>query len=180
MPNLLGLRLAYTTSAGLKGLDLSSLRTLTIRANHKESYNLDPLDYPMLCEIDLRGYEALKDVDILSFSRLSSIRLNTHLFTNPEGNHLCMSLLCNPEGCPLLQELHCEESLEWDVLILMLERRNFGLKGVKRIHTLTIPFIPYPIHHTVNLLLAGENTKRPPLEPTSLEATRELLFDSTM
>jgi hypothetical protein len=79
--------------------------------------------------------------------------------------------------CPSLQELHLEECLEWDLLILMLERRNFGLDGVNRIHTVTLPFVPFLIQQTLTLLLTGETAVRPPLESISLEATREVLFD---
>jgi hypothetical protein len=146
----------------------------------KESYTLNPLEYPVLYELDLGIHEALKPVDVLSFSSLSSIRLTTEYFTNPEGNHLCTELLYNPEGCPSLQELHFQECLEWDILFLMLERRNFGLEGVKTIHTVTLPFIPFFIRQTLTLLLAGEKADRPVLESISLEVTREVLFDHTV
>jgi hypothetical protein len=124
-------------------------------------------------------YDPLK-VDVLSFSSLSSIRLKSRYFTNPEGNQLCMELLYNPEGCPSLQELHFKMGLEWDILVLMLERRNFGLKGVKKIHTVTVRYLPSFISPTLTLLLAGEKAERPSLESISLEATREVLFDPTV
>jgi len=164
----------------VENLSISSLRKLTIHPKDEGNYTINHLDYPALFELDLGMYEALKRVDILSFSSLCSIRLKTDYFTNPEGNHLCSALLCNPGGCPLLQELHFKRDLDWDLLVLMLERRNFGGKGVKKIHTITLPFIPLSIHQIITLLLAGEKIERPSLESISLEATRELLFDPTV
>ena len=69
--------------------------------------------------------------------------------------------------------------MEWDILFLMLERRNFGFKSVKRIRTVTF-LVPFFIRRTLTLLLAGEKGVRPPLKSISLEATREVLFDPTV
>lgn len=180
MPRLLNLRLEGIASpANLKGLDLPTLRKLTINLyGDRGSYNFNPLDYPVLHELGLGMYEKLKRVDVLSFSCLATIRLRTRYFTNPEGNHLCTALLCHPEGCPMLQELHFQKSLEWDILILMLERRNYGLRGVKRIHSIALPFVPFIIRQTLKHLLTGESAERPSLVSISLEATREMLFNS--
>jgi len=180
-PNLLRLRFEkMLSSTDFKHLGISCLRKLSFHADVEDNCTLKPFDYSGLHEIDIRGYQALKRVDSLSFSRLSSIRLKPWYFTNPEGNYLCTELLCNPEGCPLLQELHFERDVDWDILILMLERRNVGLKGIKRIHTVTLPFVPFLIRQTLTLLLAGEKAVRLPLESISLEATREVLFDPTV
>jgi hypothetical protein len=180
-PNLLSLRLEPSAPiAHLECLGTSSLRKLTIRPTEGGGYTLNPPDYPVISELNLGMYNALKPVDVLSFSSLSSIRLKSKYFTNPEGNQLCIALLCNPEGCPSLQELHFKMGLEWDILVLMLERRNFGLKGVRRIHTVTLRYIPFFIHQTLTPLLAGERAERPSLESISLEATREVLFDATV
>jgi hypothetical protein len=177
-PNLLSLQLVnMASSAALKYLGVSCLRKLAVRG---ESHTLNPSDFPVISELELGFYNAFKAVDILSFSSLRLIRLYTYHFINPEGNNLCTALLYYPKSCPSLQELHFHQCVEWDILVLMLERRNFGLEGVKRIHTITLRFVPFHIHHILTCLLAGETAVRPPLESISLEATRELLFDPTV
>jgi hypothetical protein len=178
-PNLLSLGLEeIRSSVDLGDLDLPSLRNLAIHPGEGGGYSLNGPYYHRLHELDLGVCEALKRVDILSFSLLASIRLAARYFTNPEGNRLCTALLCHPEGCPMLRELHFERCLEWDILVLMLGRRNFGLKGVKRIYTITLPFVPSAIRRALLLLLAGESAERPALESLSLEETREVLFDA--
>jgi hypothetical protein len=183
-PNLLSLRLEnMISSTDLQRLGVSHLRKLVIHPADPvkgESYVLNPSDFPVLSELDLGQYARLNPVDVLSFSSLRSIRLGTEYFTNPEGNHICTALLYYPTLCPSLQELHFEECLEWDLLFLMLERRNFGLEGVNRIHTVTLRYIPSFIYQTLTLLLAGEKEETPSLDSISLETTREVLFDPTM
>jgi hypothetical protein len=176
-PNLLSLKLENISSTDLECLGVSCLRKLRVGGG---SQTLKPSDFPVLSELDLGRYATLKPLAILSFPSLRSIRLGTNHFNNPEGNHLCTALLYYPTTCPSLQELHFQECLEWDILFLMLERRNFGLEGVNRIHTVTGPFVPFLIHQTLTLLLAGEAAVTPPLESISLEATREVLFDPAM
>jgi hypothetical protein len=180
-PNLLHLTVdKLTSSADIELLGAFYLRTLHIYGKEGEISLLSPLNYLALRSLILGTHGLLKQVDVLSLSNLSYIWVSTKYFTNPEGNQLCTELLCNPEGCPSLQELHFPATLEWDILFLMLERRNFGRKGVKRIHTVTLSFIPFVIHHNLTLLLTGERAVSIPLESISLEATREVLFDPTV
>ena len=80
----------------------------------------------------------------------------------------------------MLQELHSDRCLEWNLLFLMLERRNFGLEGVKRIHTAVFPWVPFTIRSYLTRLLASESIERLPLTLVSIETTREATFDIGM
>ena len=80
-----------------------------------------------------------------------------------------------PESCPFLRQIQLNDFVEWDILFLMLERRNFGLVGIQRIQTLTLPFVPFEYCQYLSCLLEG---RLEPLEkPSSLEVTRDLIFD---
>jgi hypothetical protein len=62
----------------------------------------------------------------------------------------------------------------------MLQRRNTGKNGVSKIGTVSLPFTPFTLRQPLACLLAAESVELPPLASLSLEATREVMFDSTV
>ena len=92
-----------------------------------------------------------------------------------------MWFIYHPECCPSLREIHFGDFVEWDILFLMLERRNLGDKRIARIGQVTLPFVPYPFRGPLENVLNGKCEKKPSeYLPLSLEETREVLFESTM
>ena len=88
---------------------------------------------------------------------------------------LCLSFLYYPEHCPLLEEIKMNGFPEWDVLVLMLERRNFRTDGTWRIGTVKLPVIPPVLREPLSLLLEGKYARRPSNEEISTEAFREVM-----
>jgi len=187
-PNVLRLELLSPEGwMELPGLGLSHLRTLIVSSPIIDESpvhifrDLNQLSYPELHQISLTIFGHLKSLHSASLPHLVSITLTSSpWFTNPQGTSLCTALLYHPDHLQHLQELHFNLCVEWDILFLMLELRNLGTKGVTRIHTVDLPFVPFDFRRSLNLLLVGETTERPSLMDLSLELTRELLFDRTV
>ena len=175
--------------ASLNALDLHKLvvsfrRVCDADSDESTRYNivLDPWAYPNLVELHLKLYGSIPRLQFSSFSQLIVIKLSSpRRVTNPIGIYLCLHFIYHPEHCPLLQELHSDRYLEWDLLFLMLERRNIGVTSAKQIHTVAFPFVPFALRSYLARLLAGESIDQPPpSSSSSLEATREVIFDSNM
>ncbi|KIM22593.1 hypothetical protein M408DRAFT_28577 [Serendipita vermifera MAFF 305830] len=115
-----------------------------------------------------------------SFPCLRSITWYTIKRMNPEGNRLCMLLLENPYCCPSLEQLHFNDYVEWDILFLMLQRRNFEAVGIKKINTVTLTSVPHAFQNSFSDLLQGKSTRLPPDIDLSPESTREILCDPNM
>lgn len=130
-----------------------------------------------LAELEIISLGALKRVEFSVFSHLSTIKLVSHHFMNPEGNRICTMLIYYPEACPSLQAIHFNNCLEWDILFIMLEMRNIRTRGIKRILTISLPYIPVTLCGPLELLLAGERSDLPSWVSLSLEETREELWD---
>jgi hypothetical protein len=187
-PNVLRLELLNPEGwMELSGLSLPHLRTLIVPSPVIDEspvhivHDLNQLNYHELHQISLSISGHLKSLHNTSLPHLVSITLTSSpWFTNPQGTSLCMSLLYHPDHLPCLQELHFNLCVEWDILFLMLELRNLGTRGVARIHTVGLPFVPFDFRQSLSLLFVGEIRERPSLMDLSLESTRELLFDRTV
>ncbi|KIM30100.1 hypothetical protein M408DRAFT_22509 [Serendipita vermifera MAFF 305830] len=147
-PNLLRLNLwSVTSPLQLEGLYLRCLVRLSIRLSGNEplTYSLDPSEYPALIELSVNvGWTPHVWVQT-SLILLRKVTITSFLSPDPHGNILCVSLLYNPELLPSLQQVFLSDFVEWDLLFLMLKQRNFGLKGVQKIRSFTVPFIPIRI-----------------------------------
>lgn len=122
------------------------------------------------CRFRLTSLPNLVLIEIMSPGRL----------WNPAADHLCLELARYPEHCPLLEQLHFDVCVAWDIFFLMLERRNLGFQSVKRIHTVILPFVPPHLRRLLNTLLDGKHVERPSLVSLSLEETREIICDPAM
>ena len=112
-----------------------------------------------------------------SLPSLRKINLTSNDRLDQSATMLCISFLYNPHHCPVLEEIELNGFVEWDILMLMLERRNFRTDGVKRISTLSIPLTPPFLETHLESLLKGVYTERPPNEDMSTEAIAEALCD---
>jgi len=113
-----------------------------------------------------------------SLPRLSTLSITSKTFMNPQGNLLCVQLIYNPEYCPVLQQIYFSDFIEWDILFLMLQRRNYGKVPVKKISRVAVPYVPAFLRQPLGCLLEGEPIDWGDL-PLSLEETRKEIVDRT-
>jgi hypothetical protein len=122
--------------------------------------------------------------EIYKLRALRNIRLGSHHSDYLDStSNLLMSLILNPMACPLLAEIELEDVPEWDLLFIMLERRNYIpiSQGVARIETLILPSpIPPILLSPLTEILAGRFTERPSNRDLSSSALLEVYFDSSM
>jgi hypothetical protein len=92
---------------------------------------------------------------------------------------LCFALLNHPSTCPSLSEIKFRRCFpDWDILFLMLEKRNFMMdSAVSLIRRITVPFIPSELRVPLASLLGGIYTERPANNDLSMGGARELLLD---
>ncbi|KIM20133.1 hypothetical protein M408DRAFT_30619 [Serendipita vermifera MAFF 305830] len=145
----------------------------------------DLIDFPQGCLPSLRtlnlmvsGFERLRFTDFLYLQEISI----TAEAETPIATSLCLAILYDPEKCPSLGNIVLIECApEWDILFLMLERRNFLTRlGISRINRITLPYIPHHLRDPLASLLRGVYTKRPPNEELSFLGMMELAFDENM
>jgi hypothetical protein len=157
------------------------IRSLTLAITSYLRTQAFSLDCTELRDLSLYNIPPRATWGLLSLSNVVSITLTSGVGgVNPSNNQLCLALLCNPERLPSLQQLDFSRCVDWDVLFLMLQRRNIGKYEVQRIDTVTLPFIPFALQQPLARILAAESVELPPLVSLSLEATREVMFDSTV
>jgi hypothetical protein len=99
------------------------------------------------------------------------------------ASNFLVSLIVNPSACPVLAEIELDDLPEWDLLFIMLERRNRIpiSQGVARIETLILPSpIPPTLLAPLTEILAGRFTERPSNRDLSSSALLEVYFDMSM
>lgn len=126
-------------------------------------------------EVGAFVYGGLK---LTSFQTLSCMTIVGSLFS-PHETMLCLELLHQPDKCPALNEIRFRHGQpDWDTLFLMLEKRNFMQnRGISRIRTITLPFIPSELRAPLSLLLGGQYAERPPNKDLIIGGARELILD---
>lgn len=118
---------------------------------------------------------------ISSFLYLSRITIHIRgpLGLCPYPTMFCYQLFCEPDFCPSLDEVHfLGHPPEWDILLIMLERRNFMTNSaVSRIKQLKLPFVTEELSDSLVLLLRGMLIKRPSNTGLLLGGARMSLLD---
>lgn len=155
---VVNLELRYNTT-GLNSSQWKSLHTLTIS------------DFPM-------GWEGV------SLPCVTSIIFQETSYTDtaPNFTSLCQEIAIHPDIFPSLEYLATLEPPEWDILFLMLERRNIlSNTMVARIKTVQLYSIPsLTILEPLTELLGGRLTVRPSNFEVSLAGMVESCFDPNM
>ncbi|PVF92879.1 hypothetical protein CPB86DRAFT_743632 [Serendipita vermifera] len=88
----------------------------------------------------------------------------------------------SPEPYPSLETLEFGVCPEWDIFIIMLERRNLlANRGVARITELMM-YSPCPvqIHHVITQLVMGKWTERPSNKELSISGNAERMLDLSL
>ena len=133
----------------------------------------------------LRIRSSSSHLKITGFRALRKLRVYGWSLGRGDGTNceILIPFICEPTICPLLTELELDFIPEWDLLFLMLERRNHLPQSLRisRLKTLLLP-CPPPPHLLVPLteILAGRFTVRPPNEDLSTSSFMEVYFDPSM
>jgi hypothetical protein len=188
VPKALSLAFTWIGLESTESLNFDNVHTLciTYRDAAESMRELPENSFPSLQELTLffqtfgevATYGELK---LTSFQFLSSITIITNGYA-PHERMLCFALLYQPEKCPALNEIIFRSRIpDWDSLFLMLEKRNFLVdKGISKIRTITLPFLPDELHAPLASLLGGRYTDRSPNEDLVLGGAQELIFDKQM
>ncbi|KIM22575.1 hypothetical protein M408DRAFT_28616 [Serendipita vermifera MAFF 305830] len=115
-----------------------------------------------------------------NFSSLRSISFRAWSQQDVWASELLEEIILRPNILPSLEQFGLEGIfIEWDILILMLERRNLvAERGTARIKTLIFKGpLSYELLYPITQLLKGKFPKRPSLEELSVEVIGSRLFN---
>jgi hypothetical protein len=110
-----------------------------------------------------------------TFTALRKLTIEGHRYAS---RHL-MTMIASPSQCPLLEEFCIQDTPEWDLVFLMLERRNIRPHiSVSPIRALTVPVLPGPsIMKPLVALLGCRSIARPSNTELSSQGFRDIFFD---
>ena len=169
---------SVTAGKGLETPRFGSILGAHIRIDPDEFYNLERLHhlyYPELAHLTLELTVVSPVFGVPLLRSLRGVIIKSEELLDQNATNFCLSMLYFPDSCSLLEEVELSGFVEWDILVLMLERRNFIPTGVERIHTLRLPLRPPHLENVISSLLDGKFTERPPNEDLSTEGIREVL-----
>jgi hypothetical protein len=184
-PNLLCLKFTWQPHGNLKALTYRDLRRIFVTHNETSPpvVDLPESTFPSLQDLTLffTGFSLRNtygSVKLASLPVLTSITIASGWY-EPQGTMLCFALLYQPDQYPLLNEIRFQWCFpDWDMLFLMLERRNFMVNSeVSLIRRITLPFVPSGLRTPLASLLRGIYTERPPNDELFMGGARELLLD---
>jgi hypothetical protein len=187
---------------GNKGqiFSLSSSSVKYLQYNQHPFSTQEPADSPTSW-IDLNSWPSLEGITVdnsvvewnkasLQFLRWVNIQDTTGRTRNISPNNeikgsitsFIKELACNPCSYPSLEEITLDECPEWDILMIMLERRNLlTVPSIKPIKKLGIPSLyPREILKVLCGLLAARWTERPSNKDLSLAGNAEIILDLSL
>ena len=147
---------------------------------HHACCRVPPESLPNLRELDII-VEGIR-WDLRPFMRLKSLVLSGDICATFAGD-IFEDLALHLDICPLLEEITIRGSfVEWDLLILMLKRRNLGgHPGVARIKSIHFDRdIGYRLLRPITELLGGKYPHYNSLEEYSIVALGKLVSDKNM
>lgn len=118
--------------------------------------DMGPRDFPLLKALSFTFLGPRCNFPLLELPSLVEISISTKSPTFTQGMKFCNSILCEPWRCPRLEQIDLDSFLEWDLVYLMLEGRNFIRDmPVSCIKRLILPLLPPKFYHIFASLLAG-------------------------
>ncbi|KIM33845.1 hypothetical protein M408DRAFT_86294 [Serendipita vermifera MAFF 305830] len=145
---------------------------------------LDITQWPSLCRL------TVDDGNVLSFNQVSSplVHLTTLNITatyptiGTGVTSVCQQLALYPWVCPALHTLTFGLCPEWDILFIMLEKRNiFSHQDISNFRSITLPvYIPTSLVDYVRDILRGRHVKRPSNYGLSLLGNAQIAFDPNL
>ncbi|KIM27386.1 hypothetical protein M408DRAFT_169467 [Serendipita vermifera MAFF 305830] len=124
------------------GIGLMQLQSLTIATgnNVKRPVKISPKDFPLLQSISITFHGPRSSFNLPDLPNLIEVRISTRFPAFTQGIKLCTSLMCEPEICPKLERIHLDSFIQWDILFVLLKRRNFGRSpAISKIRELGLP-----------------------------------------
>jgi len=180
-----------------------TLEVIILRLNHALAFSVPIIECPSISTLEVVEREGRWDGSRIRHNNVTHLRIgkhktplgngqvqwvaklrvNTTYYADYNANEVLIFFICEPARCPLLVELELGFIPEWDLLFLILERRNYlpQSQHISRIETLLLPFPPPPqLLLPLTEILAGRFTVRPPNGDISVSSFREAYFDRNM
>jgi hypothetical protein len=145
-------------------------------------------------QIDLRAWPSLETIriyknwvqwDVHSLSSLRSVTIWTSeeeiLSARRTDSVTCFvrDMACQPHSYPALEDLHFGRCPEWDILVIMLERRNLlSSSNIKPIKKLSIPsLLPHKVYQVIGNLLRCKWSDGPSNRELSISGNAKMILD---
>jgi len=167
------------------GLNCPNLYRTTFPADDKYSRSLSspevqfgPMAFSQLVSLEWRNRPIHWNVTSLPALR----KLLLGGLAGEMATELCIHFIMRPHDCPSLEFIDFGINPEWDLLFLMLERRNHSTQyGVSKIETLVFPTaIPYSLLLPVTELLGGRFVPELSYRDFSISSIADVFFDENM
>ncbi|KAG8830536.1 hypothetical protein FRC17_004743 [Serendipita sp. 399] len=157
---------------------LLTLRTIYSYTSEYVNIDLDAERFPKLSRLHWNSSH-------LGWNISSHSQLKTLIFMrgcSPIGSNFCEYLILRPGDFPSLEQVEFHEFPEWDLVFLMLERRNFLLDpSISRIRTLVLPTtLGFLMKTPLTLLLGGQFANRLSNHDLSIAGIGETYFDKSL
>ncbi|KIM26183.1 hypothetical protein M408DRAFT_197195 [Serendipita vermifera MAFF 305830] len=146
----------FEIPAGVTFMRLRSMH-LDIRGDTKSSIDLSGGEFPALKIFSITFLGPTSELIVADFSSLTEISVSTRLPTFTQGMKFCVALMCEPWKCPRLEQVNLDSFLEYDVLYMLLLKRNCTRTRAKvsRIKRLRLSFLLRILRQTFASLLSG-------------------------
>jgi hypothetical protein len=178
---------------GLSSLSLKHLNILQDFGEDPVDKNMDNLYSPVVSleqQIDLKTWPSLETISLyknwVQWGQSSLDSLKTVTIWEPDDNdvvdnatYFVREIARRPESYPSLEEIHLGVCPEWDILFIMLERRNLlASQGVTRIKTLWLPSsLPDSIYQGIGEIMRCKWPERPSNRELSLAGNAKTILD---
>ncbi|KAG8759864.1 hypothetical protein FRC14_004825 [Serendipita sp. 396] len=157
---------------------LLTVQTSTSPYSEKVSIHLDPKQFPRLSGLHWNTKQ-------LAWTISSHRMLKLIVFGrggSQAASNFCTHLILRPLDFPSLEQVEFYEFPEWDLITLMLERRNFLLEpSISRIRTVVLPTtLGFILKTPLTSLLGGQFSNRLSNHDLSIAGIAEVYFDKSL
>jgi hypothetical protein len=167
------------------GFTFTLLRSLdlTISESVENPCHIIPGDFPILKVLTVTFLGPRGEVQLPDLPSLTQVTVSTRSPTFSQGTKFCAAFVHEPRKCPKLEQINLDSFLEWDILYLLLRKRNFLQDTtVSRIKRLSLPLLPPKFRLMFISLLAIRNVSSPPfcwstMVHLSIEETQSPFLD---
>ncbi|PVF93203.1 hypothetical protein CPB86DRAFT_818985 [Serendipita vermifera] len=171
--------LCSLSSRTLKSLSAFEPHLPTGSTTRSLDCRLDLDEWPNLEKLCIYGDAVAWHKSSLAFLKKVTISLDD---TRARGNNVTsfiQHLACHPKSYPSLEEISLRESPEWDILMIMLERRNLLQEpDIKMITKISVHSpCSIKIQQIIKTLLRGKWAQRPSNRDLSLAGNAPVLLD---
>ncbi|KIM21656.1 hypothetical protein M408DRAFT_29361 [Serendipita vermifera MAFF 305830] len=141
---------------GISLVRLESL-TLTIGNAVNRPVELNSEVFSSLKLISMTFHGSKSAFELPNLPNIIEIRISTRSPALTQGMKLCVSLIREPEICPKLEKVHLDSFIQWDILFVLLKRRNLGQNSaISRIRELKLPHVAPRFRPVLTSLLKGQ------------------------